>query len=180
MVAQRKYLHIPGHVPVKEAALRLDVSIDSVQRYIKKGSLPAEMVGGQYMIPESALTNFSKNPRGRKRTRPIDWRAYAPGTEVRELQIEVQARVNVRDNLKEKLHSIVQKQQHRFLGTMQRYVLIDDKNPNNVTVQLIWKNTELTDEAAFDRDLETFKAEFADVLDWQTARYTTRLALIHT
>jgi hypothetical protein len=63
---------------------------------------------------------------------------------------------------------------------MQRYVFEDEAAPTNVTVTLIWKDTEMPDESSIQDDLASFQAELADVLDWETAQYTLKRAIIHT
>ncbi len=63
---------------------------------------------------------------------------------------------------------------------MQRYISAGEENPEDISILLIWKDTELTDEATLQRDLEAFKNAFADLLDWEHARYITKRALIHT
>jgi len=180
MAEERKYLHIPGHVPIKEAALLLGVSDDSIQLYIKQKRLAAEKVDGRYMIPEQAIRDFQNNPPGRRRTKPTPWRMYSVGARVHALQIEIQVVPGKHTALQQKLLSISQEQQHLFSGTMQRYVFENQDNPDAIIIQLIWKNTELADETTFQHDLETFQSEFADLLDWQTARYTKEQAIIHT
>jgi hypothetical protein len=43
-----------------------------------------------------------------------------------------------------------------------------------------WKQGDMPDEAAREEALETFREMFADVLDWQTARYQMKTVLLHT
>lgn len=173
-------MHIPGHVPIKEAARRLDVSPDSVQRYLKKGLLPFQMVDGQYMILETALKDFTRIPRGRRRKKPVDWRIYSDGVEVCGLRIDVQSRAEQAGQVQQRLQAIAEQQQHRFPGTMQRFILTHDDNPLALTILLVWKDSELLNEADLQRNLDAFEVEFADVLDWQTARYTRMHSPIHT
>jgi excisionase family DNA binding protein len=180
MAEERQYLHIAGHIPVKEAALRLGVSEDSVQKYIKKKSLEAKWVDGRYMIPEEAVQNFSRVPRGRKRKKPVDWRIYSDGVEVCGLRIDVQARAEQAAQLQQRLQATAEGQQHRFPGTMQRFILTHDDNPLALTILLVWKDSELLNEADLQRNLDAFEVEFADLLDWQTARYTRMHSPLHT
>ncbi|MEO7020711.1 MAG: helix-turn-helix domain-containing protein, partial [Ktedonobacteraceae bacterium] len=173
MAEEKVYLRIPGRVQIKEAATILGVSSDSVHRYIKQGRLHAEKIDGRYMIPEQEVTHFQSNPRGRLRTEPANWRAYRAGAKVRAMHIEIQVQPNQQAALQVKLQTALDAQEHLFPGTMQRYIFVHSDNPDAITIQLIWKDTELPDETTLQRDLETFRAEFADLLDWQTARYTT-------
>ncbi len=82
--------------------------------------------------------------------------------------------------LVEKLNAILEDQRYLFPGTMQRYVFEEDAEPKNLIISLIWKDTEMPDESAIQHDLKPLQAELADVLDWDTAQYTTKQAIIHT
>ena len=80
----------------------------------------------------------------------------------------------------EKLNTILEAQLYLFPGTMQRYVYEEDTEPKYIVISLIWKDTEMPDESAIQLELKTLQAELADVLDWDTAQYTTKQAIIHT
>lgn len=180
MAEEKEYLRIPGHVPVKEAAAMLGLSEERVLQHIRARHLPSRKVDGRYMIPVQAVEEFHRKPHGRIRTNPALWRTYRAGAKVHSMQIEVQLQPGRAQALQERLQTTLQQQQHLFPGTMQRYISADEENPEHISILLIWKDTELTDEAALHRDFETFKSEFADLLDWEHARSVTRRALIHT
>ena len=181
MAEQEEYLRIPGHVSAKEAAVMLNGNEDQIWYYIRSGSLPARKVSGRYMIPLEAIKSFRIKSRGRRRTDPTSWRAYRGGARVYGLQIEVQARSPQREELQTRLQALLlEEQKYRFPGTMLRQIFADADHPHTILIELIWKDTELTDEAGLQRELEAFKAAFADVLDWETARYRRLQALIHT
>ena len=114
-----------------------------------------------------AVEEFRPRPTGRTRSRPPVWRSYRAGARVRSMDV----RVRVNEG---------QQQQYLFPGTMQRYVFEDDADPSNVTISLIWKDTEMPDESVIQQELSDFKQELADVLDWNTAQYRTKRAIIHT
>ncbi len=163
-----------------EAAKQLGVSYYTVYEYIREKRLVAEMVSGVYIIPKKAVEEFKAKPTGRTRVKPPSWRVYRAGARVRGLDISVHVRAGQLERLREKLHSLLDTQAFLFHGTMQRYIFEDETNPSKVTISLIWKDTELPDESSLDAELGDFKAAFADVLDWTTARYVRRRAVIHT
>jgi len=167
-------------VTTNEAAEMLGVSYYTVYEYIRENRLVAERVGGIYMIPEKAVREFKAKPTGRTRVKPPPWRVYRAGAQVRAMGIRVQVREGQHPRLIEKLHAMLDRQEHLFPGTMQRFVFEDEANPSTVMISLIWKDTELPDEASIQQDLVALKAELADVLDWETAHYTTKRAIIHT
>jgi excisionase family DNA binding protein len=165
-------------VTTTEAAEMLGVSYYTVYEYIREKRIVAELVGGVYLMPRSSVEQFKPNPTGRTRTKPTPWRIYRAGAKVRSMDIRVRVREGQQMRLIEELEAIGE--QHLFPGTMQRYIFEDEANPGSVIISLIWKNTDLPDETTLQRDLEVFKAGFADVLDWKTAQYTTGTAIIHT
>lgn len=180
MSEEREYLRFPGYVSVKEAAAILGFKEDRIWYYIRLRRLSSRKIEGRSMVAEESVRNFRVRPRGRLRADPPPWHVYRGGAKVYTLQIELQVRPGAQEELHAKLQAILDEQDHLFFGTMQRYILVDRENPAAITIQLVWKDTELADEALLERALEIFKADFADVLDWETARYTTKQALIHT
>ncbi len=127
-----------------------------------------------------AVEEFRPRPTGRTRSRPPIWRSYRAGARVRSMDVRVRVNEGQQQRLVEKLNAMQEQQQYLFSGTMQRYVFEDDADPSNVTISLIWKDTEMPDESVIQQELSDFKQELADVLDWNTAQYRTKRAIIHT
>jgi excisionase family DNA binding protein len=163
-----------------EAADKLGVSYYTVYEYIREKRLVAEMVGGVYLIPKKAVAEFKAKPTGRTRANPPPWRVYRAGAQVRGLDIRVRARAGQRERLIERFKNMQEAQQHLFRGTMQRYIFEDEADPMQVIISLIWKDTELPDERTLQEDLVIFQNELTDLLDWSTAHYTKKRAIIHT
>ena len=167
-------------VTTSEAAQMLGVSYYTVYEYIREKRIVAEMVGGVYLMSRSSVEQFKPKPTGRTRTKPTPWRMYRAGAKVRGMDIRVRVREGQQMRLIEKLEAIREQQRHLFPGTMQRHVFENEASLGSVIISLVWKNTDLSDETGLQRALEAFKAEFADVLDWESAQYTTSTAIIHT
>ncbi len=167
-------------ITTNEAAEILGVSYYTVYEYIKEGRLPADMVGGSYMIPKKAVEAFKPKPTGRVRTEPTRWRSYRSGASVRGMEIRVRIREGQQEQLAQKILAMREQQQHLFPGTMQRYMFTDETHPVSLLIVLIWKNTELPDETTLDSELDAFKQAFADVLDWETAQYSVLDASAYT
>ncbi len=127
-----------------------------------------------------AVEEFRPRPTGRTRSRPPVWRSYRAGARVRSMDVRVRVNEGQQQRLVEKLNAMQEQQQYLFPGTMQRYVFEDDADPSNVTISQIWKDTEMPDESVIQQELSDFKQELADVLDWNTAQYRTKRAIIHT
>jgi excisionase family DNA binding protein len=158
----------------------ISFSYYTVYEYIREKRLVAEMVGGVYLIPKKAVAEFKAKPTGRTRANPPPWRVYRAGARVRGLDIHVQVRAGQRARLVERFKNMQEAQQHLFRGTMQRYVFEDEADPTRVIISLIWKDTELPDERTLQEELVTFQNDLADLLDWSTAHYTRKRAIIHT
>ncbi len=69
---------------------------------------------------------------------------------------------------------------HLFTGSIQRYVLKDKVDEMLVSIWLVWKDSELPDEAVHLAELEAFKQEFSDVLDWETAVIREKEGMVYT
>ena len=65
-------------------------------------------------------------------------------------------------------------------ATIQRYIFKDDISPSEISIWLIWKETEILDNATRDQELTAFKVELADVLNWETAQISTKEGIIYT
>lgn len=180
MAEKEEYLYIPGHVPVKKVAELLGFSEDRVHHLIQEGRLSARKVGGRYMIPQQAVENFTRSPHGRVRTKPTQWRTYRSGANVRGMEIRVQIRAGQQEQLAQKILAMRENQQHLFPGTMHRYMFTDETHAATLILLLVWKNTDLPDETTIAHELDSFKVEFADVLDWGTAQYSTLDASAYT
>ena len=180
MVKESETSNTRDFVTTSEAAEVLGVSYYTVYEYIKEKRLVAEMVGGIYMIPKKAVQEFKAKPTGRTRTRPPLWRKYRAGARVRGMDIRVRISAGQQNRLIERLNTILEAQRHLFPGTMQRYVFEEDTEPKHVVISLIWKDTEMPDESAIQQELKPLQAELEDVLDWDTAQFTTKQAIIHT
>jgi len=108
------------------------------------------------------------------------WRVYRGGSSVLGTEIQVQVRDGKQAQVREKLRAIYAGQRHTFPGTIQRYIFTDNASPATVSIWLVWKDTEMPDKATREKDLEAFRAELADVLDWQTAQISTKEGIIYT
>ena len=180
MVSDTEYLRIPGHVPVKEAAEMLGISEDRVLQHIKAKRLPGRKVYGRYMIPRESVEQFKQHPPGRSRTRAPLWRVYNLRSKLLSLDIEVQVLPGQEERLLEKLKAIQAGNRHTFPGAMARYIFKESASVSTVSIWLIWKDTEMPDEVKREEELTAFKAELADVLDWETASQHTKEGIIYT
>jgi excisionase family DNA binding protein len=180
MTRDDDFPEIPGYVPIKEAAKLLGISNPRMYGYVRDKRIPALKAGRTLMIPTEEIVRFRLNPPGRVRTKAPDWRVYNPRSKLLGMDIEVEVRSGQKERLVEKLKAIYEGQRHSFPGTIQRYVFKDDMSPTMVSIWLVWKDTEMPDKATRENDLESFKVELADVLDWGTEKIRTKEGIIYT
>lgn len=180
MNEEQEFLSIPGYVPVKVAAKMLGLSDDRILQHIQNGRLSSKKIGGRYLIPLGEVEKFQLNPPGRVRTKAPGWRLFDSRVKLLNITIYVQMRQGQEEQLTQLVQAIHDEQRHRFTGTMARYILKSSTTPDLVTISLLWKSNEIPNEQIRQRDLEAFKAEFASVLDWETARIEENEGLLYT
>ncbi len=171
---------VPGYISTDQAAKILGISKQRVYQYIEEKRLPAFRVGNVILLQTEAVKQFKPNITGRPRKKEPHWRVYRGESNVLGTDIQVRIRAGKEQQLVEKLKAFYKEQRHTFPGTIQRYVLKDDHSPTLVSIWLIWKDTEMPDEAVRERNLAAFQSELADVLDWETAQISTKEGIIYT
>lgn len=172
--------NLPGYVSIKEAADILGVSDKRVYQYVRAGRLSAQRVGHILILPTEEVKNFRPSPSGRVRTKAPPWRFYRSRGKLLVTVIHVQVRSDQQTKLVEKLKAIQKGDRYTFPGTMARYVVKGDTALTTIHIMLVWKTTEMPDEATRQQDFAAFKEELTDVLDWKTAQYSMNEALMHT
>lgn len=172
--------NIPGYVDIKEAARILGVAESSVYRYIQSGRLQAYQAGRNIMVELETLKQFKPSLTGRPRKKSPLWHASPDPGSFLVTYIQVQVHAGQQEMLMKKLWGIKQEERHLFSGTVMRYISLDDASPATVTIQLVWKNGDMPDEETRRQDLEALQRELADVLNWETAQYSTGKVIIHT
>jgi excisionase family DNA binding protein len=169
-----------GYVSVKQAAKMLGVSERRVHQYIEAGRLQAYKPGRDILLPVEVVEQFKSNLVGRPRKKTSGWRGSSDNASLLITHIRVQVRTGKQTKFIERLHTIKREERHLFPGTVTRYISQDDTAPATVTIQLVWKSSEMPDETARQEALADFQEELADVLDWDTAQFRTEKVLIHT
>src|SRR5260370_19560041 len=175
-----EFQNMPGYVSIKQAAQMLGITDKGVYRYIDIGGLPAYKASGMFLLSEEDVKQFKLNPPGRIRTSPPRWRVYSSRSKVLSTEIRVQVRAGKQTELLEKVSAIQTANHHTFPGTIARYLIKGDEALTSVQFVLFWKDTDMPDEAARQQDLKALQEELADVLDWETAIYSTNETLMYT
>jgi excisionase family DNA binding protein len=171
---------IPGYVSIKQAALMLGITDKRVYRYIEIGRLPAYKASGVFLLSEEDVKQFKLNPPGRLRTNPPRWRTYSSRSKVLATDMQVPVLPGKQEELLNTLAQIQESNRHTFAGTIARYLIKGDEAITRVHIVLLWKDTDMPDEATRQQDLAAFQHELADVLDWESASTTTNETLLYT
>lgn len=171
---------VPGYVSIKQAAQMLGITDKRVYRYIDIGRLPAYKSGGAFLLAVEDIKQFKLNPPGRTRTGPPHWHAPNTRSTILATEINVRLRPGQEARLLEKLKAIQREDRHTFPGTIARYAVKGDPEMRSVHFFFIWKDVEVPVEITHQRDFAAFQEELADVLDWETAQYSTNEVIIHT
>ncbi len=171
---------IPGYVDIREAARILGVAESSVYRYVQSGRISAYQAGRNIMVEEEALKQFKPGNTGRPRKRNAPWRTSPETSSFVVTYIHVHVTQGKQEDVKKILWKFRQEDRYSFPGTVVRYISLDDTSPVSVTIQLVWKRSEMPDDEARKRELAAFQHDLEDVLDWGTAHYTDGTVLLHT
>ena len=180
MIEHEELPEVPEYISTEQAAKLLGISKQRIYQYIEEKRLPAFRAGNVILLRREAVEHFKPNMTGRPRKRGPQWRVYRGGSTVLGMDMHVQVRPSQQEHLIKKLKVLCKSQTHTFPGTIQRYIFKDKSSPETMSIWLIWKDTEMPDEATQHKNLDAFKAELADVLAWETAEISVKEGIIYT
>jgi len=172
--------NIPGYVSIKEAAKILGISANRVYAYVEEGRLPSAKAAHVIMIPLEAVEEFKPQLSGRPRTSVPVWRISPEESTLLATSMLVRIRPHQRAKLTTRLEDMRREKQHLFPGTVARYMIEKQRQPDCIEILLIWRNTAMPDETAYNRWLNEFQQTLSDVLDWETAQIDTGRVIMHT
>ncbi|QBD78154.1 DNA-binding protein [Ktedonosporobacter rubrisoli] len=170
---------IQEYVSVKDAAKMLGLAYRTVHEYVSEGRIKAKRFSDVILIPIEEVKKFKPNIAGKPRTTVPQWRIPPEENTLFQTSIEVQLRSGKQAELRKRLDEIRRKKEHSFPGTIARYIVNSKLQPQRVEIELIWRSSIASDEAARQQALEAFKARLKDVLDWETASYDEGDVLMH-
>ncbi len=180
MVEKKDVPAVPGFVTVREAAKIINVSRTRMYEFVDEGRFPLHKAGSTYLIALADLENFRPNPTGRLRKSPPKWRAYRGGGKLFATEMQVKIRSGQRERLLRKLEAIRKEERHTLTGSIARFVLLERAAGDTVTLWLVWKDSEMPDQATHEQEMALFRAELADVLDWDSAEISDKDGVIYT
>jgi hypothetical protein len=172
--------NLPGYVSIKEAARILGISDKRVYTYVSDGRLSSMWAADVIMIPEQEVLAFKRQSSGRPRKSVPVWRISAGENIQFKTSIHVRIRRGQQEVFGQKLEEMRCANQHIFPGTVTRFIVESDSEPDWIEILLFWKAAIAPQQAEREEALAAFRQEFRQILDWETAQYDTGKVLLHT
>jgi excisionase family DNA binding protein len=167
------------YISIKDAAKMLGLSYKTVHEYVTEGRIKAKRAVDVILIPVEEIRKFKPNIAGRPRTTIPVWRISPGDNSLLRTSIFVQIRKGQREAFRQRLDEIRRKKEHLFPGTVARYILGSNRQPDLVEMIFIWRSSVMPDEAVRQQALEAFRQALDDVVDWTTARYDDGPVFMH-
>jgi len=172
--------NIPGYVSIKEAAKILGLADRTVYEYVEEGRLQGVKAADVIMIPLEDVYNFKRGTSGRPRKNTPPWRISSGNNEQFMLVVSISIKAEKQGVFQQKLEEIRRQDKHLFPGTVVRSIMNSKTKPGEIVIVLVWRGTVMPSEAEREKDLEAFRQEFAELIDWSTAQYDEGIVLMHT
>lgn len=169
---------LPEYISVEEAARILGVTARSIYWYIERGRLSCTQIE-TYMLRREEVIAFERRAPGQIRTRTLCWRVPPMQNALSLTAITVQVRPGRRKLFTEKLAVMHQEGKHLFPGTAARYITSNPHDPDEMSILLVWRETSQPATAQRQEALAALMADFAEVLDWDTAQMQEWQGLLH-
>ena len=167
------------YLTVQEAASMLGVSARSVYGYIAKGKLPITRLGERMLVKAQDVSTFELNPPGRPRSLAASWHIPPKLNRQYVTMVTVRMRPGQGEALESRLIEIHGSEKHLFFGTSARYVILNQDDPDEIDLVLVWRGSVMPDPACREASLVALAADLADVLDWETAKRKEGQSLLY-
>jgi len=151
-----------------------------VYAYVEEGRLPSAKAAHVIMIPLQAVEDFKPQLSGRPRISVPIWRISPEENTVIATSILVRICSHQHTRLISRLEEMRREKRHLFPGTLARYIIEKQRQPEHIEILFIWRNKAMPDETTYNRWLSEFQQALSDVLDWETAQYDTGRVIMHT
>jgi excisionase family DNA binding protein len=170
---------VPGYLSVKEAARLIGVSERTIYAYVETGKLPAARIGNMTVVDAVSAHQYQRRAPGRLRTRIPSWH-MPPENNLQYLTIiTAHLRPGQGKRLIEKLQEIRTEGRHLLRGTAARYIVRSRACPDEVQVMLVWRSAIMPPEQERETALAALRADLADIVAWETARYEESQVVMH-
>lgn len=170
---------VPGYLSVREAARIMGVSERSVYGYIESGKLPGARVGNIIVVIADAVYTYERKAPGRIRTTTPPWHMPPLMNPQFLTTITVRMHPGQGERLEDRLYALRAANRHRLPGTAARYIARSVQDPDEVEIVLVWRSVAMPSLDKREAALSAFYAEFADIIDWETALHKEGRVLLH-
>lgn len=159
--------HSP-YLSVKEAAQCLGVSERSIYGYIASRKLPGERIGQTIVVRRETLETYQRPAVGRPRTRTPIWRVPVQTNLQYLLSMSVRLCPGQEQRFMQKLAEMRRERQHLIPGTVARYISRTRNEPEEIQIVLVWRQRLMPSEEERQATLAALRADFAELLNWET------------
>ncbi|HET8843748.1 MAG TPA: hypothetical protein VFN35_19955, partial [Ktedonobacteraceae bacterium] len=133
--------------------------------------LTSERIGQTIVVPRDQLRRFQRPVVGRPRKRAPKWRLPVDINAPYLLYIVVRVRPEQGEPLKQRLLLLLKTNQHHLIaGTVARSIGHIQDQPDLIQILLMWRQQTMPAEHERAATLQALRADFADLLDWETAQ----------
>ncbi len=162
-------VRLPGYFSVKEAAELLGLSMHTVYDHLENGRLAGAHIGGMLLVKAEAVAAFKHRAPGGVRTRIPMWHIAPETNQVSLITITVRLRPGQEEQLQHRLQQMRLTNAHCFPGTVARYVVRNQGDPDEITLMLLWRAAVLPPDEQRGKALAALADDFAELLDWEHA-----------
>lgn len=171
-------LSLPEYLSVHEAATIMGLSGRSVYGYIEQGKLAVTKTETVMMVRREDVIAFQRRGPGKTRTHTPCWRLPPEPNALSLTILTVRVCPGQRKTFTERLADMYQEKAHPFPGTSARYIVSNQRDPDEITIILVWRLANSSVQTRRDA-LAAWMADFADVLDWNTAHVQDGKGLLY-
>lgn len=131
------------------------------------------------MVSAQSVAALKRRAPGRVRTTIPRWRAAPQANQCTLLHISVRLRPGQEECFHHHLQQMRQANTHCLPGTMARYIVRNQSDPDEVDIVLLWRAAIAPPEQQREQALAALAAEFANVFDWNQARRKEGEVVLH-
>ncbi|HET8840982.1 MAG TPA: helix-turn-helix domain-containing protein [Ktedonobacteraceae bacterium] len=175
-----KLIQNSQYLSIREAAKVLGVSQRSVYGYIASGKLPGERIGQNIVVRRETLVTYQRPAVGRPRSRTPIWRVPVETNLQYLLSISMCLRSGQEQQFQQKLTEIRLQRKHLIPGTVARYISRTRSLPEEIQIVLVWRQRLMPPEEERQAALAALRADFSDILEWETATSFEGVAALNT
>jgi excisionase family DNA binding protein len=169
----------PEFLSVREAAQIMGVSERSVYGYIATGRIQGFRAGNMMVVRTEVARQYRRQAPGRVRVNTPPWHVPPINNLEYLTDITVQIRQGQSELFEQKLGEMRAAGKHLLPGTAARYIVRGQNNPDEVQIMLVWRHASMPPEEVREAALAALCADFADILDWETAVYKEGKVVMH-